>query len=133
MHENNISHGYLKFIDLKKPTDTPASDACLLNLMMDESRVVPKGSHFMLPFSQDGVGYNLQWRHRCTVAPVDYFYIDFGLSMWHPDGHDSAAAIGVVGQLKDIPELSNTVPYSPFKLDICQLGRTILEVIEVSH
>jgi hypothetical protein len=53
--------------------------------------------------------------------------------MQRPDGHDSAAAIGVVGQAKDIPELLNTVPYSPFKHDICQLGCTILEVIEVSH
>jgi hypothetical protein len=102
-------------------------------MMMDESRVVPKGSHFVFPVSHDGVNYNLRWRHRCTVAPVDYFYIDFGLSMWHPDGHESATAIGVVGQLKDIPELSATVPYNPFKLDICQLGRTILEVIEVSN
>jgi hypothetical protein len=113
-------------------TDPMFSDACLLNLMMEESRVVPKGSHFKFSSSHDGVNLNLTWQHRCTVAPVRYFYIDFGLSRWHPHGHESAKALGVVGQLKDIPELSATVPYNPFKLDICQLGRTILEVIEVS-
>jgi len=100
-------------------------------MMVDESQVVPKGSHFVFPVSHDGINYNLRWRHRCTVSPVNYFYIDSGLSMWHQDSHESATAIGVVGQLKDIPELSATVPYNPFKLDICQLGRTILEVIEV--
>jgi hypothetical protein len=102
-------------------------------MMVDESQVVPKGSHFVFPVSHDEINYNLCWRHRCTVTPVDYFYIDFGLSMWHQDGHENATAIGVIGQLKDIPELSATVPYNPFKLDICQLGRTILEVIEVSN
>jgi len=101
--------------------------------MMDETRVVPNGSHFARPESHDGTHHHLTWRHRCTVGPVDYFYIDFGLSKWHPNGHESATAIGIVGQLKDIPELSDTVPYNPFKLDICQLGRTILEVIEVSN
>ncbi|KIM71401.1 hypothetical protein PILCRDRAFT_17110 [Piloderma croceum F 1598] len=112
MHEHNISHG----------------DACKLNLMMDASRVVPKGSHFIRDFGHDGVNCNLTWRHRCTVGPVQYFYIDFGLSMWHPHGYESAKALGIVGQVKDIPELSDTVPYNPFKLDICQLGRTILKV-----
>ena len=108
------------------------SDAGKLNLMMDASHVVPKGSHFIHDFGHDGVNCNLTWRHRCVVAPVQYFYIDFGLSMWHPHGHESAKALGVVGQIKDIPELSDTVAYNPFKLDICQLGRTVLKVIKVN-
>ena|ERR1700683_3197763 len=112
---------------------TRYSDACLLNLMMDETRVVPKGSHFANRESHDGTDSHFTWRHRCTVSPVDYFYIDFGSSTWHPNGHENAMALGVVGQLKDIPELSDTVPYNPFKLDICQLGRTIMEIIEVSN
>jgi hypothetical protein len=114
-------------------TDLPLSDACLLNLMMDESRVVPKGSHFNRRHSHDGVKYNLTWRHRCAVTPVHYFYIDFGLSGCYPHGQESATALGTIGQIKDIPEFSTGSPYNPFKLDICQLGRTILEVIEVSN
>jgi len=104
------------------------SDAGLLNLMMDETPVVPKGSHFARPYSHDGTDYNLTWQHRCRVAPFDYYYIDFGLSRWYPDGQDSALAIGVVGQVKTLPELSDTIPYNPFKVDIYQLGCTILEV-----
>jgi hypothetical protein len=100
---------------------------------MDESRVVPKGSHFILPSSHNGVSFNLTWKHRCTVEPVQYFFIDFGLSKWYHNGPENATALGVVGQLKDIPELSDTVPYNPFKLDICQFGRTILEVMKASE
>jgi hypothetical protein len=109
------------------------SDACLLNLMMDETHIVPKGSHFARPESHDGTHYNLTWRHRCTVAPVDYYYIDLGLSSWWPQGPEHAAILGISGQYKDVPELSRTVPYNPFKVDIYQLGRTILEVVKVSY
>src|ERR1700729_2148753 len=112
-------------------TLTHYSDACPLNLMMDETRVVPKGSHFADSESHDGTDSHFTRQHRCTVAPVHYYYIDFGLSKWHPNGHENVIAIGVVRQLKDIPDLSDTVPYNPFKLDICQLGRTIPEIIEV--
>ena len=101
--------------------------------MMDESRVVPAGSHFMRPYGHDGVNFNLTWKHRCTVAPVQYFYIDFGLSGWYPQGHESATAVGVAGQIKDLPEFSSSAPYNLFKLDIGQLGRTILRVIQVNN
>ena len=100
--------------------------------MMDETRVVPKGSHFVRPYSHDGTDYNLTWHHRCRVSPVDYYYIDFGLSGWYPYGHDSALAMGVCGQVKTVPELSDTIPYNPFKVDIYQMGYTILEVVSVS-
>jgi hypothetical protein len=120
-------------IQCRPHTDLTLSDACLLNLMMDESRVVPKGSHFNRRHSHDGVKYNLTWQHRCAVTPVHYFYIDFGLSGYYPHGQESASAWGTIGQIKDIPEFSTGSPYNPFKLDICQLGRTILEVIEVSN
>jgi hypothetical protein len=99
--------------------------------MMDESRVIPKGSHFAINDSHDGRAFNLTWRHRCSVAPVDYYYIDFGLSGWFPDGKETAARLGVVGQVKKVPELSDTIPYNPFEVDIYQLGYTVLEVIKV--
>jgi len=101
--------------------------------MMDETSVVPKRSHFARTDSHDGVHLNLTWRHRCTVAPVQYFYIDFGLSGYYPHGQESATAFGTMGQIKDIPEFATSSPYNLFKLDICQLGRTFLEVIEVSN
>lgn len=99
---------------------------------MDESRVVPKGSHFARPDSHNGTWPNLTWRYRCKVAPVEYYYIDFGLASWWPGGKGIAHRRGVCGQYKDAPELSHTVDYNPFPLDIYQLGKTILEVSRVS-
>lgn len=99
---------------------------------MDETRVVPKRSHFCHPWTHDGVRANIMWRHRCTVAPVNYFYIDFGLSIWCSEGQEDTAAIGVFGQIKEVPELSDTVPYNPFKVDIYHLGYTILDIIKVN-
>jgi hypothetical protein len=129
---NKISHtGNLNALFYHKAPLTPTiSDVGLLNLMMDETRVVPKGSHFARPWSHDGTEYNLTWHHRCRVA--HYHYIDFGLSGWYPYGHDSALAMGVCGQVKTVPELSDTIPYNPFKVDIYQMGYTILEVVFVS-
>jgi hypothetical protein len=40
--------------------------------------------------------------------------------------------MGVCGQIKTVPELSDTIPYNPFKVDIYQMGYTILEVVSVS-
>jgi hypothetical protein len=125
--------GATNFLSYRRQhADLSISDACYSNLMMDESRVVPRGSHFARPYGHDGVEYNLTWRHRCTVAPVKYYYIDFGLSIWYPNGQENARATGVVGQIKDVPDFSAPAPYNPFKVDIYQLGRTFLDVIKVN-
>lgn len=107
------------------------SDACTRNLMMDQSRILPKGSHFLATHTHDGVRPITSWHRRCSVSPIKYFYIDFGLSWWYPNGHKSAGVIGFTGQIKSAPELSDTVPYNPFKLDIYQLGFSFLQVIKV--
>jgi serine/threonine protein kinase len=108
----------------------PLSDIGPSNLMMDESTVVPRGSHFCQPWTHDGKE-SLTWRNRCTVPLVQYYYIDFGLSTWHQIGHN-AVVLGRYGQVKTVPELSDTSPYNPFKADVYQLGCTLLEVIQVS-
>ncbi|KAJ7435028.1 kinase-like domain-containing protein [Mycena galericulata] len=114
MHENNICH----------------FDIAPQNLMMDESRVVPAGSRFCYPRSHTGFPGLFSWENRCSVGPVDYYYIDFGLSMHFPDGKDTALTTGTLRTFKTIPELSLTVPYNPFKVDIFQLGLTMHKLIE---
>lgn len=101
--------------------------------MMDSTRVIPGGFHFVKTGSRDGTRFNLTWKHRCSVAPVDYYYIDLGLASCYPTGPDGAAVFGRYGQLKDVPEFSDTVPFNPFKVDVYQMGRTILEIAEVSQ
>ncbi|KAJ6621023.1 kinase-like domain-containing protein [Mycena sp. CBHHK59/15] len=114
MHDHKVSH----------------FDIAPQNLMMDESRVVPRGSHFCRPRTHNGF-YNLfSWKNRCSVGPVEYYYIDFGLSMYFPDGKDTALTLGTLRTFKTIPELSLDVPYNPFKVDVFQLGLTMHKIIK---
>ncbi|KAJ7468309.1 kinase-like domain-containing protein [Mycena galericulata] len=114
MHDNHVCH----------------FDIAPQNLMMDETRVVPAGSHFCRPESHTGLPGVFSWENRCSVGPVDYYYIDFGLSMYFPDGKDTALTTGTLRTFKTIPELSLTVPYNPFKVDIFQLGLTMQKLIK---
>src|ERR1700735_3073931 len=71
-----------------------------------------------------------------TVAlclQFNIFYIEFCLSGWYPQGQEPATAVGVWAQIKDLPEFSSSAPYNLFKLDICQLGCTVLLVIKVNN
>ena len=113
------------------PISYPFSDIGLFNLMMDESAVVPKGSHFVRPWTHDGCRNIISWRNRCAVAPIDYYYIDFGLSAQYHVGQNDALSLGKYRQVKNVPEHSDIVPYNPFKADVYQLGYTILKVIQV--
>ncbi|KAJ7666678.1 kinase-like domain-containing protein [Mycena polygramma] len=114
MHDHNIAH----------------FDIAPQNMMMDESRVIPKGSHFAEPRSHTGFYGLFSWNNRCTVGPSSYFYIDFGLSLYYPNGKDTALHLGTLRTFRTIPELSQTVPYNPFKVDIFQLGLTIRKLID---
>ncbi|KAJ7785633.1 hypothetical protein B0H16DRAFT_1295172, partial [Mycena metata] len=93
-----------------------------LNLMMDATNIIPQGFHFSAPWSHTGFGNGVAWRSRSSIAPVDYYIINFGLSHYFPEGPEHARAVGKFGQDKTVPELSATVPYNPFKVDIYQLG-----------
>ncbi|KAJ7630012.1 kinase-like domain-containing protein [Mycena polygramma] len=115
MHEHNVAH----------------FDIAPQNMVMDESRVVPKGSHFARPETHDGFYFHLfSWKDRCTVGPINYYYIDFGLSLYFPEGKDTASMCGTLRTFPNIPELSQTVPYNPFMVDIFQLGLTIHKLID---
>ncbi|CAK5278249.1 unnamed protein product [Mycena citricolor] len=113
MHDNNIVH----------------FDIAPQNMLMDESEVVPRGSHFALPETHHAKLAFFYWRDRCSVGPTQYYYIDFGLSLYFPEGKESARHLGTLRTFPTIPELSDDVPYNPFYVDIYQLGLTMQRVI----
>ncbi|KIM39294.1 hypothetical protein M413DRAFT_447238 [Hebeloma cylindrosporum] len=89
LHEHNITH----------------MDFCWFNLMMDASRMVPRGWHFCNPWKHDGsTRGGFGWLDRWTVRPVKYYLIDFELT---------------------VPEMSETVSADSFKVDVYQLGNVI--------
>ncbi|KAJ7655834.1 kinase-like domain-containing protein [Mycena polygramma] len=114
MHDHNIVH----------------FDIAPQNMVMDESRVVPRGSHFATPDTHSGYYGLFCWNDRCAVSPVSYYYIDFGLSLHFPNGKDTALHLSTLRTFPDIPELSQTVPYNPFQVDIYQLGLTMHKLID---
>ncbi|RDB27848.1 hypothetical protein Hypma_002137 [Hypsizygus marmoreus] len=113
MHEHNIAH----------------RDACLFNLMMDASQLIPKGVYFNEWMTHDGVNYDFEWRERASVKSLQYYFIDFELSHRYPPGLKNIKDTGIYGQDRSVPERSLTVPYDPFKVDIYQIGNVLLNII----
>ncbi|KIM39278.1 hypothetical protein M413DRAFT_196661 [Hebeloma cylindrosporum] len=109
LHENNIVH----------------MDFCRYNLMMDGSRIIPKGWHFFNHYTHDGTvsGPRFEWNERWTVRPVQYYLIDFELSRQLQD--TSTQVVGDWGQDRTVPEMSFDVPCDPFKVDVYQIGNAI--------
>jgi hypothetical protein len=66
--------------------------------------------------------------------PVRYYFVDFGISVRIPPEVYPKLAIGDDGLDREVPELSATIPYDPFKLDIFILGNMYRkEVYAVSN
>ncbi|KAJ7697960.1 hypothetical protein B0H16DRAFT_1839437 [Mycena metata] len=96
MHEHNIVH----------------FDIAPQNMLMEESRLIPKGSHWCHPDSHTGFSWHFfSWKNRC--------------------GKESARIAGTLRPFPMIPELSLTVPYNPFYVDIFQFGLAMSRIIDV--
>ncbi|KIM39266.1 hypothetical protein M413DRAFT_196498 [Hebeloma cylindrosporum] len=114
LHEQNISH----------------MDFCWFNIMMDGSRVVPKGWHFFNQFSHDGVSIGeFEWVDRWSARPVKYYLIDFELSQRRKSKDHPRLLVGSWGQDRSVPEMSFTTPSDPFKVDVYQLGNVIKKLM----
>ena len=88
--------------------------------MMDGRMLYPEGHHpVRMEFQPDGVldAYPL----ARTNSQVRYFFIDFGLSELFEEGAPTLV-IGCTGRDKQIPELSNEVPYDAYRADVFALG-----------
>ncbi|KIM35939.1 hypothetical protein M413DRAFT_449476 [Hebeloma cylindrosporum] len=68
--------------------------------------------------------WNYEWLERWTVRPVRYYLIDFGLSR-ELDLKDDPGFLGVWGQDKTVPEMSETIPANTFKVDVYHFGNVI--------
>ncbi|KAJ6478133.1 kinase-like domain-containing protein, partial [Mycena vitilis] len=117
MHEHNVVH----------------FDIAAQNMVMEEDRLIQKGSHWTKPHSHKGfVGHFFSWKNRCSLRPaLQYYYIDFGLSLYFPGGNDGARVAMTLRTFPMIPELSLDVPYNPFYVDLFQLGLAMSRIIDV--
>jgi len=56
------------------------------------------------------------------MVGVKYYFIDYGISSYFPPGSQERLVLGTEGREQDVPELSDEVPYDPFKVDIFTIG-----------
>jgi hypothetical protein len=91
---------------------------------MDATHMYPLGFH---PVE------NIYLDDKKTLAPrisrleagVRYYFVDYGISSYFPPGSQRELVVGIAGRDQDVPELSNDVPYDPFKVDIFTIGNVL--------
>ena len=99
-------------------------DCSLKNILMDAIHMYPLGFH---PVA------NIYLNDKKTIAPrisrleagVQYYFVDYGISSYFPPGSQRELVVGIAGRDQDVPELSNNVPYDPFKVDIFTIGSVL--------
>jgi hypothetical protein len=99
-------------------------DCSLKNVLMNATHMYPLGFH---PVQDIYLG------DKRTIAPrisrleagVKYYFVDYGISSYFPPGSRRELVVGIAGRDQDVPELSNDVPYDPFKVDIFTIGNVI--------
>ncbi|TDL26470.1 hypothetical protein BD410DRAFT_715779 [Rickenella mellea] len=106
MHEQGVAH----------------RDCTGTNVMMDGNLLFPNGFHPLQQMSDPINLRLLQPLRRSDVSSVKYYFIDFGLSTYFEDNDTPRLVLGDVAQDHDVPELSCTVPYDPFPVDVFTLG-----------
>jgi len=94
------------------------------NFLMDADTMYPEGFH---PVKYS---YKRDYSGRATyiprsVAGVRYYFADFGISVHLPEEEPQKLVTGDLGRDQEPPELSDTVPYDPFKLDIFIIGNML--------
>lgn len=105
LHEKGIAH----------------RDCTYKNLMMDADVLYPKGYH-PVKITRQPDGVTLVKRLPRTDIPIRYYYVDFGISSYIPPDAHPKLVVGNDGRDQEVPELSRTKPYDPFKVDIFILG-----------
>ncbi|KAI0751223.1 kinase-like domain-containing protein [Daedaleopsis nitida] len=97
-------------------------DCAYKNVMMDATAIYPRGFHPVASLSlPDDIRSAAPILPRSTVD-ITYYFVDFGISTPFAAEDTNKLVTGTHGLDRDVPELSNDVPYDPFKVDIFVLG-----------
>ena len=97
-------------------------DCAYDNVMMDATALYPQGFH---PMAQHVLPHDITTIAPClprTTTPVTYYFVDFGLSALFSPDDTNRLVTGTDGLDSEVPELSETEPYDPFKADVFILG-----------
>ncbi|KAI9428515.1 hypothetical protein H4582DRAFT_676776 [Lactarius indigo] len=100
-------------------------ESSLKNILMDATRMFPRGFH---PVRDAFLPHDIS-----TPAPVlprvdvgvKYYFVDYRTSSYFPEGTEPQLVLGFARRDQDVPELSDEVPYDPFKVDIFTIGNVL--------
>lgn len=127
MHSHGVAHRFVspsscvmnvRIYDMHR-------DSSLKNILMDASRMFPRGFHPVRDvFLPHDISIPAPMIPRWNVG-VKYYFTDYGISSYFPEGTEHQLVLGIAGRDRDVPELSNEVPYDPFKVDIFTIGNVL--------
>ena len=99
--------------------------------MLDGGPLYPDGFHPIVQNMKRTWTGIARYRNRSDVKEVRYYFTDFGISTRFTGHEENRLVTGRKCQVT-VPELSNTVPYDPFAVDVYLLGdvyrRNFIEV-----
>lgn len=93
---------------------------------MDANSLYPRGFHPVLLRRLPDISSNAPVLSRAQ-GTVKYYYVDFGISVCIHFDSENRLVVGTLGRDQDVPELSRTIPYDPFKVDIFIIGNLLLK------
>ena len=126
MHSRGVAHRFVSHLNIRLDADVTLShrDCSLKNVLMDATHMYPFGFHPVEELFLDDIRTPAPRIYRLE-AGVKYYFIDYGISSYFPAGSQWELVLGIAGRDQDVPELSNDIPYDPFKVDIFTIGNVI--------
>ncbi|KAI0334855.1 hypothetical protein GY45DRAFT_1242123 [Cubamyces sp. BRFM 1775] len=108
-------------------------DCAYKNIMMDASALFPRGFHPVAQTALPDAVTSAPVLSR-SAARVHYYFIDFGISTrFDPKSSSPRLVTGKDGLDQEPPELSKTIPYDPFKLDVFLIGNLVRSRIQAKY
>lgn len=95
--------------------------------MMDATNMYPRGFHPVRSRYLHDLSTPAPFIPRSEVG-VKYYFVDYGISSYFSPGSQERLVLGLEGRDQDVPELSDEVPYDPFKVDIFTIGNVFREM-----
>lgn len=99
------------------------------NILMDANSLFPRGFHPVDPMLLPDVSDEAPCLPR-SQGKIRYYYVDFGISSHISPNSSDKLVLGRDGLDRDVPELSQTAPYDPFKVDVFILGNLFGKELE---
>jgi len=134
LHEQNVAHRWGNLWGRVSARLTVVRrDICVMNVMLDASQMIPSGWFPYLPTSyfpsEDAPHQPIQVVRN---APLKYYFVDFGESSMFASMEARRLVVGKIAQNQTVPELSDSVPYDAFKLDVRMFGDLVKQLQMVS-